>query len=178
MTTAPAPAPAAEAPPGTGATPPTPAPDFPSDEALLADYLDPALTIPQVAADNAISIPDFVAWLRRPHIAEFLEQYEQVCTDRSRRLMAAAGPAAVATTVNCLSAGSRETARRAASALMRVIRTAPLRTSPAAPKSAAGPADTAAPPTRPSPIASPPPPVPRPHPDPMQDPLAPTRIAA
>lgn len=178
MTTAPAPAPAAEDPPGTGATPPTAAPDFPSDEALLADYLDPALTIPQIAADNAISIPDFVAWLRRPHIAEFLEQYEQVCTDRSRRLMAAAGPAAVATTVNCLSAGSKETARRAASALMRVIKTAPLRASHPAPKSAASHSAAAAPPARPSPTSSPPAPVPRPHPDPTQDPLAPARIAA
>lgn len=109
------------APPAPGSPPSAPL----DDDKLLAHYLDPSLTLPDLADIHRTSVRAIIAWLRQPHIAEFLRDYAQACNDRTRHLAATAGVAAVNTTIRCLNASNPETTRRAASTLLRQAKPAP-----------------------------------------------------
>ena len=111
-----------EAPPaGARATPrPLAAHLDPADQAILSDYLDAALSLLEIARRHRLRITDLLDWAERPDIVDVLTRFARLCNTRAANLAAGASIAAVETTARCLSAPNPETARRAASTLIRL----------------------------------------------------------
>ena len=88
---------------------------------LLRDFLDPSLPLPALAAAHGLSLPDLIAWSTLPEVEAELDALEVLAHRRLRALAAHHAPAAVETLATLLTAPIPETARRAASTLLRLL---------------------------------------------------------
>jgi len=88
---------------------------------LLAAFLDPSQTIPEVAEAHSLDLSALLAWSADPEVAAELDALEALAQRRLRALAAQHIPAAVETLAKLLTSPAPETARRAASALLRLL---------------------------------------------------------
>lgn len=78
------------------ATPaPSLAPELFDESALLADYLDPSLSLLDLSERHRVPLPDLIAWSERPHIASLLVRLKSSADQRAAVLAADRAPAAV-----------------------------------------------------------------------------------
>lgn len=103
----------------TPAAPPLAQPRH-AEAQLLDDYWNPALSLREVAARNAISFRDLESWAARPDTIAELDRLSRLETDRSRRLVVAAHAVASSALVRAAAAPSPDAARRAAASLARL----------------------------------------------------------
>ena len=93
---------------------------------LLAAFLDPSLSLSEVAGRHELSLPELIAWSTLPEVEAELDALEALAHRRIRALAASHAPAAVETLATLLTAPTPEVARRAASALLRLLGKGPL----------------------------------------------------
>ncbi len=98
---------------------PTPAP-HPDTAAVLLDYLNPDLTLVKVAVKHKLRFEQITELIESPKAQAMLARLQQAEQRRAEMIVAHSQPAAVQALVRALSAKSPETARRAASALLRM----------------------------------------------------------
>jgi len=109
---------------------------------LLRAFLDPALSLPDMAEAHGLDLSDLVAWSADPEVAAQLDALEALAHRRLRALAAQHAPAAVQTLATLLTSPAPETARRAASALLRLLGKGP---TPTPVRATSGPAEVGAP---------------------------------
>ena len=91
---------------------------------ILADYWNPDLSLFQIAARNNISLFDLLEWLQQPTVIAAIELVNAAETQRAARLAANAATLATSALIRAASAPSAETARRAATTILRHARDA------------------------------------------------------
>lgn len=96
---------------------PTPHPDT---AVVLLDYLNPELTIVKVAVKHKLSFEQLTELIESPKARRMLARLQEAEQRRAEIIIAHSQPAAVQALVRALSAKSPETARKAASALLRM----------------------------------------------------------
>ncbi len=90
------------------------------DNQLIAQYMTGELTLLGIADMNSMTLKELIEWSRQPHIEALLSDIAEASTLRAQRLAADAAPHAIAKLTALLSAKNEETARRAASAILRI----------------------------------------------------------
>ena len=98
--------------------PPATTPD--PNAGLLGDYLNPALTFDELCGRHKLSPAALADWLNTPAIRARLALIEAARAERARQLLAVAQSEAVAILVRAMSSQSIESARRAATTLLRL----------------------------------------------------------
>ncbi len=101
----------------------TPAPSHPPDtldeSALLADYLNPSLSLLDLSERHNLPIPHLVAWAERPDIASVLIRLKALADQRAALLAADHAPAAVIS-LSAASASALATAAEAETPALRL----------------------------------------------------------
>jgi len=95
-------------------------PPVPDTTAVVLDYLKPELSLLQVAVKHNLKLDALVTLIESPTAQRTLQRLRDAEARRAQILIAHAQPAAVQALIRALSAKSPETARRAASALLRM----------------------------------------------------------
>jgi len=104
----------------TSPVPPPAAAPAPDTTAVVLDYLKPELSLLQVAVKHNLKLDALVTLIESPTAQRTLQRLHDAEARRAQILIAHAQPAAVQALIRALSAKSPETARRAASALLRM----------------------------------------------------------
>lgn len=95
--------------------------DSPTFETILHLYLDPALTIGDIALSLGVSCATLIGLTKHPRFIELLDEFEQASEERAARLARCGLDLAARTFVKVAqSADKPETARKAAGAIVRL----------------------------------------------------------
>jgi|GEM_PF-2145821 len=88
---------------------------------LLRAFLDPSLSLPDLAESHGLDLADLAEWSLLPETIADLDALERLAARRLRALAAEHAPTAIATLATLMTAPNPEIARKAASALLRLI---------------------------------------------------------
>src|SRR5688572_10560931 len=91
----------------------------PDDSALLEDFLEASHSPLALCRIHRLSLAQLEAWSRQPHIREKLDAYARISADRAAVLTTHARVRAVASLDFLTCSRAEETARRAATTLLR-----------------------------------------------------------
>lgn len=95
-------------------------PPAPPLDALIADYLGESLSLPDLAAKHSLSLTELCATLESPEFTELLERLSRLAEKRARDIATHTRAGALRTLESvCATAINPETARKAASTLIR-----------------------------------------------------------